>query len=132
MPINIVWEDDEKTIIRISVSGKWTLKEFNDCFDVLVKLYSSTSNKVDMIVDARKNQTNMLNAISSLGRMDRSTHPNHRSITIVGSNPILRVVGNISQRVAPHISRNLGFVDTIEEAHARILQLRARLNASRA
>ncbi len=132
MPINIVWEDDEKTILRMILSGKWTLEEFHDGFSETLTLYRSVPHDIDLIIDARRNQTNMLNIISSLGRLDADTRPNHRSVTVVGINPMLRVVGSASLKIAPHLSRNLGFVETVEDARARILQLRARRSAGRA
>ncbi|MBE2183873.1 MAG: hypothetical protein IAE89_10645 [Anaerolineae bacterium] len=130
MPINIVWEDDEKSILRMSYSGKWTLKEFDQSIQEALALYRSVSHDIDLIIDTRSNQTNILNTISSMARMESEVLPNHRSVTVIGVNPMLRAAAGIGSRIAPRLNKNLSFAATIEEAHAHILQMRARRSAN--
>jgi hypothetical protein len=53
MPIRMNWDDEEKTIYRCTVSGRWTLHEFLDCNAMFHSDMGQVSHLVITIVDLR-------------------------------------------------------------------------------
>jgi len=131
MPILLVWDNDQKSILRQVYVGHWTQEDFFASFAEAEALYSSVEHDIDLIIDLRQNQTNPLSMINTFSRTESRVHPNHASVTVVGVNSFIRVLGGISVKLAPRLSRNLAFVATLDEAYAHIRQMRARRLASR-
>jgi hypothetical protein len=121
-----MWDDDEHTILRQTVTGKWTQEEYQAMYEEMLVLYRSVPHDIDLIIDVSQNQTNPLGMLYSMNSNDRKVEPNHRSVTLVGSNTIIRVVANVAMKIAPNMSRGLYFADTLDEAYAQITKSRAR------
>jgi hypothetical protein len=126
MPLSLQWDDEEHTILRQTVSGRWTQEEYQAMYEDMVVLYRSVPHDIDLIIDVSKNETNPLGMLYSMNSNERKVEPNHHSVTLVGSNTIIRVVANVASKIAPNMSRGLYFADTLDEAYARIAKSRAQ------
>ncbi|MCA9891092.1 MAG: hypothetical protein KC546_22095, partial [Anaerolineae bacterium] len=54
MGIQLVWEDDDKTILRHIYEGIWTVADFIGAVDESRKLLLEVEHPVDLIIDMRE------------------------------------------------------------------------------
>jgi hypothetical protein len=125
MSVAVVWDDDEKSIIRFIFEGSWTLDELYTAFDEQSQMLDSVDHKVDVIVDFRESNAvpeHLIGNFSRIFQSSGSSHPNTGMTVLVG-------VGGFAQILADLFSKffaRLPTTTTLEEAHTIIADERAR------
>ena len=123
MPIHLVWDNDDKTILRQVYDGQWTVDDFNEAVVRNVEIQATVSHPVDVITDLRHSTTQTRIMIAAVARhMERHVPPNQRLVIMVGADAFLKIIARISRTLAPRTAKNAHMVDTIEEAYAIIRQ----------
>ncbi len=129
MPITVVWDDDDHSIVRYVYDGAWTWLDLRAAADQAVAMSRSVPHRVDILADLRRSgPLPVRNAIPVLKYMAEVSPPNMLiGIFVVVSGGIhVQALGNIFRRVHPSIGVRNFFVNTLEEAYALIEQDRAR------
>jgi len=49
MPLNVYWDNDQKTIIRCDSSGRWTWEEYHTALEQIAGMMRTVSHRVHMI-----------------------------------------------------------------------------------
>lgn len=120
MSVNVIWDDEAKTIIRQVYSGNTILDDYYLAVDEFVKLATSVEHTVHSIMDRTQVTSapaTMLQAI----RYGNKKMPDNIGLRIILKPTIMtQIFVNIAKRVAPVLAVNIHFVDTLEEAYTLI------------
>ncbi len=116
MPITLHWEHEEKHILRCNMIGQWTSQELLDGIEAGQHYFTSTSHTVHLIIDWSQNTHKPTRIIEFARRAEAYTPPNLGLLVVVGANAFIQSLMLVVQKLAPHTTRHLYYVDTIEEA----------------
>jgi hypothetical protein len=124
--ITTEWDDDEKTILRVTYHLGWSWDDLEGNLTIEEELLDSVDHKVDVIADFRGTQLPP-GAISRLPKIAQSppyTHPNSGAMVMVGSPAFMKEVVGVYKRVYGQAAK-LTMVSDLDEARALIAQKRA-------
>jgi hypothetical protein len=124
--ITTEWDDDEKTILRVTYHFGWSWDDLEGNLTIEEELLDSVDHKVDVIADFRGTQLPP-GAISRLPKIAQSppyTHPNSGAMVMVGSPAFMKEVVGVYKRVYGQAAK-LTMVSDLDEARALIAQKRA-------
>ena len=120
MPVEVIWDDEEKTIIRQIYSGVVVLDDYKAATDQFVEMANSVDHTVHSILDRReieKSEGSFLKAMQYANKL----MPDHVGMRIVMQpNRMTKTMINMGQYLAPNLVKNIGYAETIEEAHGKI------------
>ncbi len=122
MSADIVWDNVEKTIIRVTFERQW---EVGDMFRVInegTQMLSTLTHKVDSIFDFTNSSVSPSKLLSTLERMEETHNDNERLLIIVHANRYLKSLAKVARLLAPNTFANLYFVDRLSEAYTIIEQ----------
>ena len=117
------WDDDSKTIMRVTYQSGWTWDDLDGNMLVEQQMLNSVDYKVDVIADFRGTRLPP-GAISRLPRIAQSppyTHPNSGAMVMVGSPAFMEEVVGVYKRVYGQAAK-LTMVHDLDEARALIAQ----------
>jgi hypothetical protein len=126
MSIHIEWHDEGQTILIQTYKGDWTINDYIDVVNRTFNLIDPLSHPVDVIADMTCSGRNPVHFISAGPYIRNKISPNQHMIVVVGANEFIRKMGVIAQRMAPHVVRNMHFVNTLDEAFLHIDYYQAR------
>lgn len=131
MPIINSWDNDDRTIIRMEISGTWTWDELSQAVDETTVMVDSVKHIVYGIVDLSQSQHIPGNFIPNVRSLMKKRHPRSGMEVIVGASALLIGLWRVFERVYTIIVRkqDFTFVSTLDEAHT-ILQLVMEQSAS--
>jgi hypothetical protein len=120
MPVIVEWDNHQKTIMRMTVAGRWTWDEMYQSHDAGQQLLNGTHHHYDVIIDWSKSEDIPPAAITSAKAMLDVRNPYIRATVFVGTNRALRALWGIFCRIYRlFVSRNTFlFADTMDEARA--------------
>lgn len=127
MPIVLNWEDDARTILRHTYRGKWTVAEFYEAVDGSRSLLLDVAHPVDLIIDMREGPNPPKGITPAYQYADRKVPANQRLIVMVNPSEYMRRFNRIVEGVAPRASKDRHVVETVEDAHNLIQELRLQL-----
>ncbi len=131
MPIQLIWEDEEKTILRHIYTGQVTAEEFHYAIEENYRLQELVDHPVDVISDMTtcKRIANVL--VSSATRHAENKVPaNQRLVVVAGADMYTRVILDTARRFARNTTNAMHIVKTVEEAFALIQKQRSRKTTS--
>ena len=117
MPIHVIWDDDEKKIIKHIYDGKWSLGEFHQAVDQNAMMVSSVPHQVDIIADLSKSAGIPSNMLSTVNRVLKKMPANQRLNVIVGADRFTTILLNVALKIVPNGSTSVKIVPTLEEAY---------------
>ena len=121
MSINVEWDGDEKTAVRFTYLGQWTLPEFYTAIDQSNAMMAEVGRKVNVIIDTRKSNALPNNFISVMRMMPSKASPNTGTIVIVGANAFIRAFANTIARLFPsEQQRKVILADTLDSARSEL------------
>lgn len=124
MSIKVEWDNEEKTTIRFTYLGHWTLPEFYTTVDQSNAMMAEVDRKVNVIIDVRKSSFLPSNFISVMRTMPSKASSNTGNIVMVGANSFIRAFANtISRLFAVAPQRKVILVDTLDSARAELAKL---------
>jgi hypothetical protein len=126
MRMTTQWDNEEKTILRVTYHPEWTWDDLEGNLPLEEKYLDSVDHRVDVIADFRGTRL-PLGAISRLPKIAQSppyTHRNSGKVVMVGSPAFMKEVVGIYKRVYGQASR-LTMVTNLEEARALLAEARA-------
>jgi len=127
MPINVSWDNPEKTIIRQDINAYWTAEEYGESVLEMYDTMKTVTQTVDIIVDMTQIQNFPTRMLASAPRFNDRLPPN-RGLTIGINVPhhLVSIV-RIALRLYPRLGRNLHFVTTMDDARTIIERHRQRV-----
>ncbi len=131
MPIQAVWDNEEKTVIRYIIDGHWTWDEMNAAVAVSNAWLDEANRKIDFIHDMRSSEGVPPGALTQLKRYIGKEHPNTGRSVVVGAKKSVAnsFAKGLLDMVHKLYKRDWGFVfaDSLEEARALLAE---NVNAS--
>lgn len=121
MPIEVQWDNDERTIMRVDYPEAWSWEEMYDAQTLGKEMADEIGHPYDVIHDLRKTTHLPPGAFSNLRRIMSRMHPLNRGNVYVGMNPFIRAVWNSFSIVYSTLSRSKKFFFADTPNHARIV-----------
>lgn len=116
MPIDVIWDDEAKTIIRQIYSGRVILDDYYKATDQFVKLANSVDYTVHSIMD-RQDVLISEGSYLQVMRYANKIMPDNIGIrAIIKANVMTRMMINIGSRLAPRLVSQIRLVNNLEEA----------------
>jgi hypothetical protein len=107
MPVNVYWEDSEKTLLRYDFLGKWT---WNDLYHALNKAQTmemSVTNRVDVLLDMRHSITIPDSALTHIRNLVEKQPPNVGIFVVITQSKFItslfEAAARLYQRVALYV-----------------------------
>jgi hypothetical protein len=125
MDIPVVWENDEKTILRFDERVPWTWAEFDQAVDRLVTMMRSVNHTVHILVFSPERFPSGFPLVH-FQRVVLLLPPNTGLIVLLNNTPFQRRLNHILMTIFPGLKKQLVFVDTVEEAYQAFTE-RARV-----
>jgi hypothetical protein len=117
MGIKVLWEDQDRTIIRQVLKGRWTVEEYLHSAEKIYKLLNGLPHTVHIITDAQESDGVPANFLSIARRLNELVAPNQGLVLITASDPHSRTIIEAARKIAPQATHNMHYVDTIKDAH---------------
>lgn len=126
MPVEVVWDDTEQTIIRQIYSGNVVSEDYCAATDQVVDMVQSVGYLVHSIHDSRGVHVDHANMFAALAYANRKLRPVTIGVRVVVQPRALSLaVISIAHRIAPHVVANLETVQTLAEAYRVIGERRS-------
>jgi len=127
MGIDVIWDNEAKTIIRYVYDGRWTWEDFDKARALAVQLEDTVPHQVDAIVDVQKSSvlpTGTITRAREVGGTAPVLNPKEGISVIVGAGAFVRSIYDVLRKVYPELIRRRGlfFAKSLDEARAIIAQ----------
>jgi hypothetical protein len=119
MPVTPQWDNDDKTIIRYDLTGRWTWDEFFAAFDEGTTMLDTVQHTIHFIVnplDLMSRGYLPPGALQNTLALYRRSKANAGSTVIVGGSTFFRSLYGIGQRIYPRIAAHSRFADSLDQA----------------
>jgi hypothetical protein len=120
MPIDIRWDNDEKTILYCRVENPWTWEDLDVTMVQMHAMLDEVPHRVSTIIDYSNGSLMPANPLRHGTKLARNRHPNSDRMILVGSSMFMRSLLNVFSKLYPEINEMLGFADTVEQARAKL------------
>ncbi|MDX2078534.1 MAG: hypothetical protein SFZ02_19030 [bacterium] len=115
MPGRIEWDNEEKTILLNIYEGDLVLEDYYRVTDMTFEELNKLPHTVHTIMlrNVRKTPTNMSKVMQYA---NKKTPPNLGMSVIVGGSQFTRIIVKMAKVIAPKLSKEVYFADSLEEA----------------
>lgn len=120
MPVQVIWDDEAKTIIRQIYIGMVTVQNYIEAIDEVEMLANSVDYTCHSIMDRRQIAVTPGLILSVLSYAREHTPPNLGLRVVVRGSKFTQIAAEVGRRIAPNFFRNIFYVDTLEEAYVVI------------
>lgn len=124
MGIRIVWDDEEKTIIRHIYESVWTVGDYYALIDENYRQIDSVNHRVDIINDLRAMTSVPRNMVPAIQYAARKAHPNEGINVMVASPTYVKLLVQAINEAIGEATQVI-HTRTLEEAYAIIARHRA-------
>jgi hypothetical protein len=126
MPVNVLWDDPDKSILRFEHQGKWTLEETDEAMAKVHAMADAIQHRIDVIFDYTGSAGLPVNALSHAPKVARELPRQTGIIVVVGGN-IFNTLMSIFAKVYPNFGPASRYksAHTLDEAYALIERSRA-------
>jgi hypothetical protein len=123
MPINVRWDNEQQSILRVTYIGHWTADEQLDALDAAHAMLDSVAHQVAVIIDLSGTRTvpkNLFAILPDIARSAYFTHPNTGCAMLVGANQLIITFSEIMVKAFPYSGERLCYARTMEDAYATL------------
>jgi len=118
MPIQVQWDNPEKTILCQKFEGKWTGPDYYASIDEMNRLLKEVNYRVHLIGDMTNSVgIPALNLLAASGRIVKLMEYQFLTITVVKAHSYFQSLVNVVRRMSPVLAERVYFVSTREEAN---------------
>jgi hypothetical protein len=118
MPVNFVWEDEEKTILHHIYEGMVSSEEYFKAVIQNYEMQQTVTHPVYVISDLVNAKSAGKLLFSVAGKeTEKYLPPNQTLVVVVSTDLFTKVILQIAKTVAPKTSANVVRVSTLEEAY---------------
>ena len=129
MPLKTDWDPTDKTTVRLTYDGKWTVNDLHQFFDQVTRMAQEANQRVNIISDMRNATSSPANMFTVLTRAERVFSAHVNLIIVVAANKYFTALGAVAQKMAPKAFAKFHFVATLDQAHAILQQAGAPASA---
>lgn len=128
MPVTVEWDNDDKTVVRMEMTGRWSWEEAFAGSERGYNLLESVPYEVGVIIDFSRSAGLPPNAITHAKGMIQRRHSRTGLTVFVGANAVFMSLWGIFSRVYALFAQkqNSVFASTIDEARAILAQRYSR------
>jgi hypothetical protein len=131
MTITVDWDNSDHSVIRYVYNDKLVWDELRTAMEAGHRLMDMASGTVDIIVDVRNSKLISANALPRSRQAAQFVHPRQGIVMVVGASTWLRALVDLYYRVYGRDQQKFWMVDSVEEAHQLIRQIRASTASTR-
>jgi hypothetical protein len=128
MPIQVVWDNPERTTIRVTFIQPWDWDEFHAAVARGRQMAATADRLPDRIVDFTASQSLPDGALRHFRQVRREELHQEFFTVVTGASIYVRAMGDAVARIVPGGARNVHFTRTLEEARDLLRHLRAGSN----
>jgi hypothetical protein len=125
MTITVDWDNSDHSIIRYIYNDKLVWDELYAAIRAGHRLMDMANGTVDIIVDVRNSKLISTSALPRSRQAMQMVHPRQGIVMVVGASTWLRGLVDLYSRVYGRDRQKFWMVDSVEEAHQLIRQIRA-------
>lgn len=126
MPINVEWDNEERTIIRYDIRDPWHLPEYSRALFHTWSMIESVEHSVHVVVDFTHAMSFPRNLLSNAASTNNQLHPRQGLVIGIKVSPYLQMMVRVATRVFPRLGHNVFFVATLQDAYTLIKTYEAR------
>lgn len=127
MTFKLNWDNDEKTLFRFEMEGKWTWDEYHQIVDEAFQMIRPLDHTVDVIVIGEPRMSLPSgSALAQLVRISRVIPNNIGLIVLVTPNGFIKAINRVLFRMSKRVGDMTVLTDTVDEAYAVIWERRAK------
>lgn len=121
MAVEVSWDDDEHTILRV-VLHDWGWEDIanDEAIGARKKLFDAAPRPVTMIILLRDAPKNLLGMLPHMSQSPGFSHPKVRQVIVVADSSIIKIAAEIFQRVYGKASQRLRVAGSLHEAYSII------------
>ncbi|MCL4256098.1 MAG: hypothetical protein KJ043_20240 [Anaerolineae bacterium] len=124
MGIAVVWDDDEKTIIRWDFDEKWTWDDFHEAFRISMEMGEKLTYRVDVIPNATQSPHMPVGALAEFKRLDSQLPDIVKLIVVAGTSAFTRSMIELFGKI--YRAQSWRTAPSLDEARRYILHDRQR------
>ena len=132
MSIELIWYDEDKTVLRHLYDGHWTPQEFIAAVNESRRLLLDVDHPVDLIIDMRTAEGPPSGINSAYQYADRMVPDNQRLIVMVNPTEYMQAYNQVVGKIAPRAAQNRYVVETLDDAVQLIIDYRSQLRDQQA
>lgn len=122
MPVQVIWDDEAHTILRQIYTGHLKLSDYMEASDEVGRMAKTVSHTVHSIMDRTGIISTPNVLLPALRYANNNLPPNIGIRVVVKGSTFTRLLVDIGRRAAPRVSKQVFFVDTVQEARTLIAQ----------
>lgn len=128
MAVKIVWDNDDKTVIRMEYTGRWKWEELYAATTQSHEMMDTVQHKVDFVHEWVRGAHVPANALVHSKNLIEKRHPNVGIVVLVWSNPLLKATWTAFSKVYSTLVKQYTFIfaSSIEEARAMLQEAHAK------
>ena len=121
MSVNVTWENDERTIIRLAVWGRWQWCELHAAKVQIEAMLDTVDYPVNILACGELDNWLPLGFNENMLELTRHIHPNVHRVVIVYNNTLFEQLFNLFARLFGGFPYEFVFVKSLEEAQAHLM-----------
>lgn len=122
MKINVVWDNEEKTIVRYDYGKGWTWDDFWVASGTSNQMLASVDHKVDFITSFVDSTPPSIGAFAQFKRAQDTFPDNGGVVVIVGGGAMVSGLVTTFSKVYKKFSDNLLVAKTVDEARVMLAE----------
>ena len=130
MNIQVSWDNEDQTIIRYDYRPGWTWEDFYEADKISGEMIAGAVETVHLIAHFADGAFPPMGALGRFKTAQESL-PAETVVVVVGGGMFVNTLVSTFSRIYRAISKNLMVAGSLEEARAKIAQLRARSDPDR-
>jgi hypothetical protein len=122
LPIKVVWDNDERTVIRMEFDGHWTWDEVQEAVNISNQMTNSVNHIVDGLIDMSRSGGVPSGAMAHARHLIMQRHERSGITVVAGASPAISTLWQVFAQAYQWLTRSERFVfaRTVEDARRRI------------
>src|SRR5262245_51796 len=109
MPVNIYWDNEEKTIVRMEYVGRWTWEELFTATTQSHTMLDEVAHKVDFIHVWLQSDGMPPSVLVHAKNLIEKRHPNVGVVVLVWSNTLIKAMWTAFSKVYANLTKRYTF-----------------------
>ena len=125
MGVNVLWDNEEKTIIRQDYQGPWTWNEFFQACAQSAGMMREVTHRVDLVADLKQGIMPRSGSSISFARKVLNDYPANWGGMIIIVNPYIGALVSVFKQFDRKLGAKVNTAPSLDAARKMILTLRA-------
>ena len=122
MPVEVIWDNEEKTIIRQIYSGVLVLDDYKSGTDQFLEMAQSVQHTVHTILDRQNVEEAKASSMKAMQYANERMPENIGLRIVLKPNKMSEAMINMGRYLAPDLVDKVEIVDSVEEAHQKVAE----------